>query len=255
LAQAQMETSMVLASTVTVAAAYAAQTETSGEGSVTGVSAEAALVAQTGSSGSEMSAMISSLDAVAEVNSTEIGTDVGSLVVGTASSVVGVTTADANPETEAYRANSALATYQYQLTQVLQDEAESAIPASETSAPSASDGTNDSVPGPGYLQLTVLGVIDNEPVLQAQAQQLVTAFENNMLAPTSANVTGFSYAGAFGTITGIEVPDSEVLGDMTPVTQQTAAYNSGFEDLVNESVAISGGYNPGSVDLGFAIPL
>jgi hypothetical protein len=244
--------------------AVQAQTEPSGEGSPTSVLLEAAYAAQVAVASSVITPPAWQQESVSQVDNSWLETNAASLLVVTGSDAVNITMGTADQQHMAFRTSSALGSYQYNLATVQQEEAESQIPAWETSAPSASASNETNDPSSGYLQLTIWadGEVfeDEDAFIQAQAQQLIAAFENNTLTSAPGNTTGFSYAGTYGfsdfAITGIEVPDSNVLGyGMTPVTQESAAYNPGFAGLVNESTALSGGYNASFEDLAFAIPL
>jgi hypothetical protein len=237
-----------------------AQMETSGGGSVSIVTADAAYAAQT---------VGSSSGAVPEIDNGVTG-NASSLVVGTASGTVSVTMGDADQAVMGYRSSEALESYQNLSQQLAQEElAASSIPSSASRAPSASasDRTSDFIPGSGYLQLSIFvnsvggsGQQDVTAYVQAQAQQLMGAFENNTLEYTSNNMTGFSYAGVYDgrdfVITGIEVPDSKVSNNwMTPITENSKIYNGDFKGLIKESTAWGGSYASAGVDLTFAVPL
>ena len=229
---------------VSVVAAYAAQTDDSN--SVTGSSV--AVSTPSGAAGTD-----------------NYGIESGSsLVVGTASGVVGVTMTD-DTQAATWLSSTALDTYQFLSTQAQQAQAQSVAPASTTGAPSAptSVGINDSVGypqiGQSVLQLTISVMNpDSAPpssgsafnaLVEAQAQQFVTSFENNTLSPTSSNATGFSFIETDGasttiSITGIEisnfgsapVPGSLTVGAGTTVQSFLASVNgSGYDFAAGSS--------------------
>ena len=277
LAQAQMETSAGGSTSIATAeAAYAAQTETSGGESAAGATAQTAHAAQTDNviSSFGASATLSSLDAVSEAFNAGLGIyDVASLAVIAGNEVVSMTTADMNGDGNQalepavlYRASEALEFYQYQSMAAQQEQAASSIPASATSAPSASasGGTSDSSGNPkaeqSVLRLTIAvsqQTVDPQvldPQVEAQAQQLISAFENHTLESTSAIGAGFSYVENFGAATTVLMTGIVVSGSDIPTGNSGSAV-SGFQDLANESTQFSGGVGSGGGALTFTIPL
>lgn len=276
LAQAQMETSAGgTAGIATVAAAYAAQTAPSAGGSATSATAQAAPADQMTSAAPSLGvgATLSSLDSVSEAYNAGHGmTDTASLAVVTGNEEVSMTTGDANGDAYQalepavlFQASQALGIYQNQSTLAQQEQAASSASASATSAPSASasDATSDSVgtqqAEQPVLQLTIdmSQLNGNEQVLlpqvEAQAQQLISAFENSTLGSTSTNGNGFSYSENFGVatvaITGIVASSSDV------PAENSGSSVPGFQNLVNESTTYYGGYGGDGGFTTFIIPL
>lgn len=288
LAQAQIEEGQIeqaltatsgtgSATSATVAAAYAAQTEISGGGSITTVAAEVGDAPQISSSSSLASAstMLSSLDTFSAVNN--YGAPwAASLVVGTASGMVSASIGG-QTQTVAAVSDEALGAYSSNSTQAQQWQAESLVPASATNAPSAatSDTTGrssgNSPAGQSALVLTIF--VENPDAapqgtnlyaqVEAQAQQLILSFENNTLSGTSANnATGFSFAETDGaatniSITGIEESDfgSTPISGVGFTTDPSANTVAGIQGLVNESSDYGGGWNDNSAQFIFTIPV
>ncbi len=249
------KTAAASAASVIEQAALAAQTETAAGASGVSAFLGAAEAAQVVSSAAVISAYAPTdgPEPVSQVYDNWLTANSASLLVVTGSGATDVTMGTADAQAMSYRASEALGSYQYQSQQLAQEAQAPQNPTLAQAQPS------------NYLQLSLWvngggGGYGLDTFVQAEAQQLVAAFENHTLEPTSSNVTEFSYAGVYGfadfAITGIEVSDSTVLGSgMNLVTQDIREYNSGFNELVNESTALSGGYSSYGSALGFAIPL
>jgi hypothetical protein len=269
LAQAQIEQAQAgissggSASSVTVAAAYAAQTGGSSSFLSTNVTIS-------------LPGTVSGLDD----HDNPVGSS-ASFMVATASGSSSVTIGNQDQEDTAYQENAALGSYQYLTAEAVPElQAESLVSASAAGISSASaaavtaDSNGTSQAGQSVLVLTI-GVVDDWSAFKdgvdaqaaVQAQRLVSDFENNTLSPASTNATGFSLAENFGgadvTITGTEVSNwgggllTGWVSQGEAIQTEDIQNEGAFQDLINQSAQIAGNaFNgTGQSSMAFVIPL
>ena len=235
-----------------------AQFEASLGGSASIVTAQAAYADQAGGSSSVTSASVtlSSPGSSSEGDDPAIVNE-ASLLVATTNGIASVSEGN-QAEAVTTLSASQLQAYQYWSSQAQQWQAESnGIYAPAAAGASVSDG--DSQTGQSALILSIAVVnpssvplgSDLGALVEAQAQQLVSSFEDNTLSPTSAQATGFEYFQTDGgatsyTITGTEVSNfgsgatpnlidggAIVAADFQDLPEGSSLYNSANYENVN----------------------
>ncbi|HWG06170.1 MAG TPA: hypothetical protein VG271_14240 [Beijerinckiaceae bacterium] len=238
--------------------------------STTGSTSAAEMPDQVASANSSLGTMLTSLDASAEAFNAGIGSyGTAGLAVFSSYGEVSITTGEGNGDpyqslqsAVAYRSNSLLESYQAQTwgsqqeTTFSQEEqaADAAQTASaSTASASDADGTTDPQSQQSYLRLSVVmtNALSSNPnvlnsIVAAQAEQLVSAFQNQTLGGDSADASGFTYSENLGAasavdITGLVVSGSDNLFNNGQF-ELTGQYNlSAYQDLASESTQCVGG--------------